>query len=167
MNRYREGPDVLLKRAKELRSSKAIQKYRKLRDALMSETAVRSAEAQKELQAAADSIAKSLDSNQGELQYLRHVAVEILPKAVGVVAGSAVGAVAAGPFGAAAGGLAGLIGEEALGRMNSKAWGWIVDRLPFRSARKLLTRSVRTEQEMQRDLAGHLRDIWETKRRSS
>ncbi|RPJ62321.1 MAG: hypothetical protein EHM23_03635 [Acidobacteria bacterium] len=50
---------------------------------------------------------------------------------------------------------------------SERLWGWCVDRLPFRSARKLLTRSVRAEQKMQRDLGGHLRVVWETRRGSS
>jgi hypothetical protein len=57
------------------------------------------------------------------------------------------------------------LGEEALRPVQSKLWGWFVDHLPFRSARKLLTRSVRAEQEM-RDLAGKLRAVWETGRQT-
>jgi hypothetical protein len=167
MKRYREGPDVLLKRAKELRSSRAIQRYRTLRDALVSENVERSEKARKELQAAADSVVTSLDSNRQELQLFRHIAVEILPKAVGAAGGALVGALVAGPAGAAGGGVAGVVGEEALRPVQRKLWGWFVDGLPFRSARKLLTRSVRAEQEMQRDFTRHLRDIWENRRRSS
>lgn len=167
MNRYREGPDILLQRAKELRSSKAIQRYRKLRRALVSENAERSEEAQKELQAAADAVASELGSNRQELQYLRHLAVEILPRAVGVAGGALAGALVAGPVGAVGGGLAGVVGEEALRPVQSRLWGWFVDSLPFRSARKLLTRSVRAEQEMQGDVARYLRVVWETGRRSS
>jgi hypothetical protein len=166
MKPYQEGPDTLLKRAKDLRDSKAIQQYRKLRDALVSENAERSAEARKELQAAADSVALSLDSNQQELQYQRHFAVEILPTAVGITGGAVVGALAAGPVGAAVGSLVGYVGEEALKLVSDKLWGWFVDRLPFRSARKLLTRSARAERDIQRDLAGQLHSIWETGRRS-
>lgn len=165
-NRYREGPDVLLQRAKELRSSTAIQRYRKLRDALMSENAERSEEARKELEAAADAVANSLASSRQELQSFRHFAVEVLPKAVGATGGALVGALVAGPPGAAAGGLAGVLGEEVLRSVQTKLWGWFIDRLPFRSARKLLTRSVRAEQG-QRDLAGQLRVVWETGRKKS
>ncbi len=167
MNRYREGPDVLLQRAKDLRSSPAIKKYRELRDELVSENAERSEEARKELQAAADAVASSLDSSRQELQYLQHFAIEVLPKAVGAAGGALVGALVAGPAGAVGGGLVGVVGEEALKPVHSRLWGWFVDTLPFRSARKLLTRSVRAEQEMHRDLAGHLRAIWETGRRKS
>lgn len=164
MKRYREGPDVLLQLAKDLRSSKAIQRYRKLRDALVSENAERSEEARNELQAAADSVADSLDSTQQELQSFRHFAVEVLPKAVGAAGGALVGTVVAGPTGAAVGGLAGVVGEEALRPVQSKLWGWFVDRLPFRSARKLLMRSVRAEVDMQGDLADQLHAVWETGR---
>jgi hypothetical protein len=165
MNRYREGPDVLLERAKELRSSRAIHRYRKLRDALVSEKAERSEEARKELQAAADAVARSLDSGQQELQFFRHFAVEVLPKAVGAASGALVGALVAGPGGAAGGGVVGVLGEEALIPVQSKLWGWFVDRLPFRRARKLLMRSVRSEHEMKATLTAHLRAVWETRRR--
>lgn len=164
MNRYREGPDVLLQKAKELRSSKQIYQYRKLRDALVSENAERSVEARKELEAAADAVTKFLDSSREELQYFRHLAVEVLPQAVGAAGGALVGALVAGPAGAVGGSLVGVVGEEALRPMQSRLWGWFVDNLPFRSARKLLTRSVRAEQAMQQNLAGHLRDVWETGR---
>jgi hypothetical protein len=164
MRRYREGPDVLLRRAKDLRSSKAIQRYRRLRAALVSENAERSTEARKELRAAANAVARSLDSSRQELEWFRHFAVEVLPKAVGAAGGALVGALAAGPAGAVGGGLVGVVGEEALRPVQGKLWGWFVDRLPFRSARKLLMRSVRAEQELQRHVARHLRTIWETGR---
>lgn len=166
MNRYQEGPDVLLQRAKDLRSSKAIQQYRKLRDALLSENAERSEEASKELQAAADAVASALDSSRQELQLVRNLVVEILPKAVGAVGGSLVGGFVAGPIGGAGGALVGVVGEELLKPVQNRLWGWFVDSLPFRSARKLLTRSVRAEREMQQDLAGHLRTVWETRRKT-
>lgn len=164
-NRYREGPDVLLERAKELRSSKAVEKYRKLREALVSEDADRSAEARKELEAAADAVATSLDSNKEEMHRFRHVAVEVLPKAIGAAAGAVVGAMAAGPAGAAAGGLVGVVGEEALKPLQARLWGWFLDGLPFRSARKLLTRSARAERNLHTDLAKQLHAVWETGRR--
>jgi hypothetical protein len=164
-NRYREGPDVLLERAKELRDSKAIQQYRKLRDALVSENAERSDEARRELQAAADAVAISLDSNRQELESFRHFAVEVLPKAVGAGGGALVGTLVAGPPGAVAGGLLGVLGEEALRPVQSKLWGWFVDRLPFRSARKLLMRSVGAEHKMEGKVTAQLRAVWETRRR--
>jgi hypothetical protein len=167
MNPYREGPDVLLEQAKELRSSNAIQEYRKWRHALVSENAQRSDEGRKELQAAADELVRALDSNREELEYLGHLTVEILPKAFGAASGAFVGALMAGPPGAVAGSLVGLVGEEALKPVQSRLWGWFVEGLPFRSARKLLARSVRAEQKLQRDLTRQLRVIWETERRSS
>lgn len=166
-NRYREGPDILLQRAKDLRFWPSIQRYRKLRDALVSENAERSAEAREELQAAADAVASSLDSSRQELQYSQHVVVEVLPKAFGAAAGALIGASVAGPPGAVVGSLVGVVGEEALRPMQSRLWGWFIDSLPFRSARKLLARSVQAEREMQQDLAGRLRTVWETGRGSS
>jgi hypothetical protein len=165
MDRYREGPDVLLQLAKELRGSKAIQRYRKLRSAMLSENAERSEEAQKELQAAADAVASSLKSSRQELQLFRHFAVEVLPKAVGATGGALIGAQFAGQAGAVGGSLIGILGEEALRPLQNKLWGWVIDRLPFHSARKLLTRSVRAEQERGPDLKAQLRVIWETGRK--
>jgi len=167
MNRYREGPDVLLQLAKELRVTPAIQRYRNLRDALISEDAERSEDARKELQASAHEVTAALDSSREDLQWFRHFAVEVLPKAVGIVGGAVVGSLFAGPPGALAGGLIGIVGEEALIPVQNRLWGWFVDDLPFRSARKLLERSVRDEHEMQRILASQLRTVWETPRRNS
>ncbi|MGH1552094.1 hypothetical protein ACRAWF_07830 [Streptomyces sp. L7] len=95
--RFREGPDVLLDAAKELRDKKAIQRYRKLREALVSEEGIVSADAHKELSAAADAVAKSLDSTREELRLQRQIAVEVLPQAVGALGGAVVGAAMAGP----------------------------------------------------------------------
>ena len=91
MNPVREGPDILLERAKELRSSNAVQRYRELREALMSEDAERSAEAIEELTAAADEMTQALGSNRQELELTRNVFVEVLPKALGVGVGAAAG----------------------------------------------------------------------------
>jgi hypothetical protein len=162
MNLYKEGPDILLERAKELRSSPAVKRYRELRESIASENADRSTEAIEELTAVADQMARDLDSNRQELELTRSMFVEVLPKAVGVVVGVAGGGLAAGPPGAIAGGLAGLVGEEALKAVQRRLWGWVLDRLPFRSARKLLTRSVRAEQELRSDLGTKLRIAWET-----
>jgi hypothetical protein len=162
MNRYREGPGVLLQLAKDLRSSNAIQRYQQLRTALVSENAERSEEARKELQAAANAVVKSLDSSRQELEYVKHFVVEILPTAVGAVGGALMGSLVAGPLGAAGGSLVGIVGEEALKPVQSRLWGWFVDNLPFRSARKLLSRSARAEQEMRQQLSRNLHVVWET-----
>ena len=163
--RYREGPDVLLERAKDLRESKAIERYRTLRNALTSEEAEDAEDARAELNAAADAVAASLDSSREEMSFLRHVTVEVLPKAVGVVGGVVVGTLIAGPPGAAVGGLAGVVGEEALKPVQNRLWGWVLDGLPFRSARKLLARSAKAEHDLQAQLAPQLRTVWETGRR--
>ncbi|HZM90573.1 MAG TPA: hypothetical protein VFF31_28900 [Blastocatellia bacterium] len=162
MNLYKEGPDILLERAKELRSRPAVKRYRELRESIASEDADRSTEAIKELTAAADIMTRELDSNRQELELTRSMFVEVLPKAVGVVVGVAGGGLVAGPPGAIAGGLVGLVGEEALKAVQRRLWGWVIDRLPFRSARKLLTRSVRAEHELSSNLGTKLRTVWET-----
>jgi len=162
MNLYKEGPDCLLERAKELRSTPAVKRYRELREAIASEDADRSTEAIEELTAAADSMARDLDCNRQELEITRNVFVEVLPKAVGIAVGVVGGGFAAGPPGAIAGGIAGLVGEEALKVVQRRLWGWVLDKLPFRSARKLLTRSVRAERDLRSDLGTKLRTVWET-----
>jgi hypothetical protein len=162
VNPYRDGPDVLLRHAKELRSSPAVRRYRKLRNDLSSADARRSREARRELEAAADTVASSLDSNRQELELARHIVVEILPKGIGVIAGAAAGMLLAGPPGTAVGGIAGLVGEEALKPVQGKLWGWILDALPFHSARKLLSRSVHAEHDLHDRMARRLRTIWET-----
>src|SRR5438067_260337 len=111
MHVYREGPDVLLERAKDLRGSKAVERYRRLRAELLADDA-RSEDAIAELQAAADSVASSLGKDRQELQLFQHVTVEVLPEAVGVVSGALVGTLAAGPVGTVVGGLAGIVGRE-------------------------------------------------------
>jgi hypothetical protein len=89
----------------------------------------------------------------------------VLPEAVGVVAGGLVGAAVAGPPGAIIGGLVGLTGKEALKPVQARLWGWVIDQLPFRNARKLLTRAVQAEQPTADQLGSKLHTVWETERR--
>jgi len=165
MNPFRDGPDVLLTRVKELRESKAVSRYRDLRASLMSEDADRSSEAQAELSAAADKLARELDSGRQELELARHIVVEVLPKALSAGAGAGGGFVVAGPVGAIGGAVGGVALEETIRPINERLWGWAMARLPFRSARKLLSRAVRAEQELKDDLVPHLKTVWETGRR--
>jgi hypothetical protein len=165
MNPFRDGPDVLLTRVKELRESKAVSRYRDLRASLMSEDADRSSEAQAELSAAADKLARELDSGRQELELARHTVVEVLPKALSAGAGAGGGFVVAGPVGAIGGAVGGVALEETIRPINERLWGWAMARLPFRSARKLLSRAVRAEQELKDDLVPHLKTVWETGRR--
>jgi hypothetical protein len=164
-DRYREGPDVLLARAKELRGKKSVQDYRELRAALLSEDAERSGKARMELDAAASAVASSLSSNKKELEVSRNLIVEVLPRALGAVGGALVGTLLAGPPGTIAGGLVGVVGEEALRPAQTRLWGWFLDELPFRSARKLLSRSVRADYDLREELLPGLRTVWETGRR--
>jgi hypothetical protein len=165
VNPYRDGPDVVLARAKDLRDSKAVRRYRKLRTSLLSEDADRSKEARAELSDAADELARALDSGREELELARHVVIEVLPKALSAGAGAAAGFVVAGPAGGIGGAVGGVALEEAVRPINERLWGWAMARLPFRSARKLLSRSVRAEQELKEDLVPRLKIVWETGRR--
>jgi len=165
--RFREGPDVLLDAAKELRDKKAVQRYCKLREALVSQEAENHADARKELSAAADAVAKSLDSTREELRLQRQIAVEVLPQAMGAICGAMAGAAVAGPPGAAVGALAGIVSEKVLEAVNGLLWGWIIDQCPYRSARKLLARSAKAEHELGAQLVPQLRTVCETGRRAS
>ncbi|WP_369390437.1 hypothetical protein AB5J72_24485 [Streptomyces sp. CG1] len=167
IERFQEGPDVLLDAAKELRDKKAIQHYRDLQEALVSKEPEDSDGARRELSAAADAVAKTLDSTREEMQLQKRIVVEVLPKAIGAAGGAVVGAVAAGPPGAVVGALAGVMGEEVLKAVHGRLWGWVIDQLPYRSARKLLTRSAKAEYDLGPQLVPQLRTVWETGRRAS
>jgi hypothetical protein len=163
-----EGPDILLERAKEIRRYPSVRRYRELREALLSEDAGRWEEARPELTAVADEMTRALGSNRQELECTGHIFVEVLPKVfgkvVGPLGGGAVGTLVAGPSGtiagSIAGGIAGLVGEEVLKPIHRRLWGWVLDGLPFLSARKLLTRSVKAEYELRDELETKLRTIW-------
>lgn len=158
MNHYREGPDILLERAKELRDSPAIEKYRVLRRDVEGADPAESAAAREELAAAANDVARALDTPQQELELVHNFAVDVLPKAIS----AAVGASVAGPPGA----VVGVAGEEALKQVQKRLWGWVLDRLPYRSARKLLARSAMAEHELRAALTPQLRTVWKTGRSS-
>ena len=160
----KEGPDVLLRRAKELRETKSVRHYRDLRSALVGD-APASAKARGDLTKAADRVARELRADRNDLELTRRVAVAVLPEALGAAAGTAVGVAAGVPELAVAGALAGPFVEAALSEVNKRVWGLAVDRLPFRSARKLLSRSVWAEIELRERLGRDLKTAWETGRR--
>jgi hypothetical protein len=167
-NPYRDGPDILLERAMDLRVSPAMTKYRRLREAALSQTDhSEAAEAQAELAAAADGVAKALDSSRGELENTRHIIVDVLPRALGAAGGAAGGLILAGPVGAAGGAVAGVAAEELLRSVQQRLFGWVLDRLPFYSARKLLTRAVRSDLAYRTKLQKQLKIVWETGPRSN
>jgi hypothetical protein len=167
LNPMREGPDVLLKRALDLRDKSAVAEYRRLRAVALSGPSEEAFAAQGELAAAADAVAKTMDSNRGELEMTRYLTVDVMPKAVGVVAGALAGGVAAGLPGVIAGGLAGIVGEETLKPIQKRLFGWVLDQLPFRSARKLATRAVTVDAATASKLAGMMQTVWETGPRSA
>jgi hypothetical protein len=104
----------------------------------------------------------SLDSNRGELETSRHYLVDVLPKAFGALGGAAIGMSVAGPPGAIGGGLAGVVSEEALRAAQGRLFGWVLDRLPFYSARKLLMRAVNVDFAKGAKLRQQLEAMWET-----
>jgi hypothetical protein len=165
INPYREGPDVLLQRAKDLREWKAVKRYRELRKDLMSEDATRSEKARADLAKAADKVADQLQSNREDLELRRNMVVELLPRALGAAVGAGGGFVVGGPVGAVGGAVAGAVSEDALRQVHERVWGLFVDRLPFRSARRLLARSVRAEYELKDLLGPELEKVWTTARR--
>lgn len=152
---HRTTPANVLDMVFELRDKRSVKRYRETRaGALRGDEAAR-----KDLAKLADAMTKELRGNRGELSESRNVLVEILPKAVGAAAGAVLGA-GAGPAGAAAGAALGVAGEEALKRVVSTVWGFVFAKLPFVSARKLLIRAVRAEQETMGRLDNTLRAIW-------
>jgi hypothetical protein len=161
---YRTSSSVLLEKAKELGQSRSVQRYRELRAAILSDDNQTSAEATAELEVVAHQLARDMGSSRRELAFTHDVTVEILPTAVGVVAPAIGGAAIAGPVGALVGGLAGAVGTAPLRAVQERLWGWVIDRLPFISARKLLSRAVRAEVDLGSggELASKLRTVWET-----
>jgi hypothetical protein len=164
---YRQGPDTLLKEAVKLRNSEAIQEYRKLRaDVLAPDNSEKQQEARRKLKEAAGRVSQHLGTDWQALGRTRHFLVGVFPKAIGAAAGGALGAALGGPIGApigaGVGGLAGVVGEEALKPVHARLWGWVIDRLPYRSASKLLTRSILDDYKKRKDLAKTLHTVWKT-----
>jgi hypothetical protein len=154
-----DGPDVLLDRARDLcHNSKAVAKYREQWAAV--EEDPDSGDAQKALKAAADEVAAQLVSDHGELEWTKHFVVEILPEAFGVAVGAAGGFLVAGPIGAIVGGAGGLVAKQALRPVQRRLWGWVIDQLPFVSARKLLRRAASAERDVAPRMAGELNIVW-------
>ncbi|MFI9505648.1 hypothetical protein [Nocardia sp. NPDC052566] len=156
----RGGPDELLRRARELRDSRAVQRYRRLRDELAAEDADRSERARRALTRAANGVATELGSPRERLELVRPVVVEVLPSALAAGLGAMTGLLVAGPPGAIGGAVVAAISGHAFELVSRRLWGWSLDRLPFRSARKLLTRSVKAEHEIGADLGPELERIW-------
>ena len=162
--RYKSGPDVLLHDAKDIRESKAMDRYRRLPDDLAA-GGPRKTEARRELLAAAGDIANQLDSSVRELTLLKEVAVDVIPTAGAKATGALVGGLVAGPVGAAAAGAsASLIADKTLRRSQHRLFGFALDGLDMRKARKLLTRAVLAEFKLRQRLASELHIIWETPR---
>lgn len=169
--RFRVGPDLLLQQAKDLRETPALERYRTLSRELLSTENENSRDASATLTAAADAVARSLGSQRKELGTLRRLAVDLLPAAAGALGGATV----AGPLGAAGGIVVGEAGK-AIGKLvvekvtesaRDRLFGWYLDGLTNRSARKLLVRAMRADLDIQGSLAKELRIIWESPRRAS
>ena len=152
-----------MREAIKLRNSAAIEEYRKWRaDLLTPDDSEEQEKARNKLENAAQGIAQHLGTDWQELGRTRHLLVSVLPRAFGGAAGGALGAVLAWPIGAGVGGLAGVVGEEVLRPVNEKLWGWVIDRLPYRSASKLLTRSIVADYSTHGTLTSKLYNVWET-----
>lgn len=155
---YRTRPVDVLDKVFELREKRAVREFRQVRvGALTGDD-----EAIAELGRLAGAMSEALRVNRAELGGTRNVLVELLPRAFGAAGGAALGAVAAGPLGAVIGASVGIAGEEVLRRVNSRVWGFVFDRLPFVSARKLLIRAVRAERDTMARLESNLHTIWQT-----
>ncbi len=164
--RYKTGPDVLLRDAKHIRETSALDRYRRL-PLDIAAGGRRSKEARSELRSAANDIAEKLDSSVKKLTLFKEVAVDIVPIAAGEAAGAVVGGLAAGPLGAAVGASGGLIAEKVLRRSQQRLFGFVLEGLTMRKARKLLTRAVLADFVMRDRLASELRIIWESPRSRS
>ena len=162
---YKAGPDVLLALAKELRETRSVDRYRTLRADLLSGDATQFRDAAQTLEQAASAVARALDAKRSDVELFRQVLVA-LPPTAGAIAGAAV----AGPVGAAAGAALGegskeaarLVAETAVTGSQGKLFGWYLEGLTRRSARKLLSRAMRTDFQLQSTLGKELRIIWES-----
>jgi hypothetical protein len=80
------------------------------------------------------------------------------------MAGGGMGLLIGGPPGGAAGallgGLTGVVAEEILKPATERLWGWVIGRLPFVNARKLLSRAARAEKEIGADLGEQAKKVW-------
>jgi hypothetical protein len=160
-NKQRGGTETLLKNALDLRNKLSVEKYRKIRRAALgAEEVHETVQAREDLANAAASVAKDLESSREELAYAHSFVVGAGPAAIGSVTGTGMGLLIGGPPGAVIGGLIGAVAPEVLKPATEQLWGWIIDRLPFISARKLLTRSARAEVEVGAGLAESARDVW-------
>jgi len=163
--KHRGGTDTLLKHAMDLRNKQSVEKYRKVRrEALGDDDAEKTVDARLDLADAATKVAKDLDRDREELAYTRSFVVGAGPKAIGELTGAGMGAVIGGPpggvAGALAGGLVGAVAEEVLRPATERLWGWIIGRLPFVNARKLLSRAARAEMEVGADLSELAKKVW-------
>ncbi len=161
--RYKTGPDVLLSDAKHIRETKAMAQYRDV-PLDIAAGGPRKAEARRELLAAADAIAKQLDASVDELTLFKDVAVDVIPAAGSQAAGALAGGLTAGPLGAVVGASSAMIAEKALRRSQHRLFGFALNGLTMRRARKLLTRAVLADFAMRERLASELRIIWESPR---
>lgn len=165
--RFRAGPDVLLERAKELRETSALERYRVLRRDFLSGDVADSGEAQSVFEDVASAIARSLNTDRGRLESFRQLAVEVVPAGAGAAVGAAVGDPLLGAMSGAVMAemgktVGGLVGEKLTATAQDQLFGWYVSGLTRRSARKLLMRVLRTDLETQSSLRRQLRIIWES-----
>ncbi len=160
-NKQRGGTETLLKNAFELRNKRSVETYRKIRrEALGADDADNTAEARRALAEAAAGVAKDLRREREELTFTHSFVVGAGPAAIGYLGGAGMGMLIGGPPGALFGGLVGVVAPEVLKPATERLWGWVIDRLPFISARKLLSRSAHAEAEVGASLAASAREVW-------
>jgi hypothetical protein len=138
-----------------------VEKYREIRRAALGpEDADNTAEARLSLQDAAASVARELGRQQKELTYIRSFVIGAVPAAIGYLGGAGIDALIGAPPGVTVGGLAAVMAPEMLKPVTERLWGWVIGRLPFVNARKLLSRSVQAEAAVGANLTVIAEHIW-------
>jgi hypothetical protein len=153
-----DGPDVLLKRARDMHDARSVSRYRRLLAAAMVADDAKNAKA--ELKAAADEVADELGKTGAKPGWAHQLVVEIAPEAIAAVAGVVAGGMVLGPGGAIVGAAFPVFAKPVLHSVQERLWGWAFAQLPYVSARKLLGRTVLAENEIGDGLAKQLFTIW-------
>lgn len=155
------GTATLLKLALDLRHKNSVESYRELRRrALGADDSQETVEARRALANEATKVAKDLGTRREDLAYTHSFIVGAGPKALGFAGGAGFGLLIGGPPGAFVGGLVGAVAPDVLEPATERLWGWVIDRLPFVSSRKLLSRAAGAEVEVGTGLIDSAREIW-------
>ena len=156
-----QGPHDLMAEAVKLRKSDAIEQYRKWRADLLTPDNAERQQARERFEEVAQGVARHLGRDDyQELEHTRHWLVGLLPRVIGGGVGAGFGTFLAGPPGAVGGAVLGVLGEEVLRGKAEKLWGWVIDKLPYRSASKILTQSILADYSTRRELTDNLYQVW-------